>query len=282
LLVGQGYLFDNLFTESENELSQKLAEFDPANLHTKALDQFALHYELELPDQELEEFLRDLAKVHIRFFDSLDRPQGCAASLIRLFNVMRNQSFGNDYHMRFRDEFREIVLEEYGRIWTLHHMYDGSKENRIALRQYYSAELIAAIHAYANRQAPELSHIKGEFYLGQFGTVKVMAPVELKGNFDAIKKNQSHRSENFTVCLKMHEMDLPPITISFNLFELMRRIIQGYRPNRYDKNSIVLLDEIVDSIASKARVGNRLKFYDGNTAYLLKSEDGMIDVSGAV
>lgn len=50
LLTGEGYLFDNFFMGGSNELAQKIAEFDPALLHTHAIDQFVLRYELALPD----------------------------------------------------------------------------------------------------------------------------------------------------------------------------------------------------------------------------------------
>ncbi|MCL6413954.1 DNA phosphorothioation-dependent restriction protein DptF, partial [Pantoea agglomerans] len=38
LLLGPGYLFDNLFTGAENDLIKKVSDFDPARLHTYELD----------------------------------------------------------------------------------------------------------------------------------------------------------------------------------------------------------------------------------------------------
>jgi DNA phosphorothioation-dependent restriction protein DptF len=48
LLVGPGYIFDNLYVGDGGELVQRLADFDPARKHTQALDQFVLRYELSL------------------------------------------------------------------------------------------------------------------------------------------------------------------------------------------------------------------------------------------
>ncbi|EDV6039306.1 DNA phosphorothioation-dependent restriction protein DptF, partial [Salmonella enterica subsp. enterica serovar Cerro] len=67
LLMGPGYLFDNLFTGAENDLIKKVSDFDPARLHTYELDQFVLRYELGLVDAELDDFLAALEPLHIKF-----------------------------------------------------------------------------------------------------------------------------------------------------------------------------------------------------------------------
>ncbi|VEB50975.1 DNA phosphorothioation-dependent restriction protein DptF [Salmonella enterica subsp. enterica] len=63
LLMGPGYLFDNLFIGAENDLIKKVSDFDPARLHTYELDQFVLRYELGLVDAELDDFLAALEAV---------------------------------------------------------------------------------------------------------------------------------------------------------------------------------------------------------------------------
>jgi len=279
LLLGEGYLFDNLFGSLDNELIKRLAEFDPALKHTQLLDQFVLRYELELPDPELDEFLASLAEIGIDFPRN-QLKAGQAASLIRLFYLLRNESIGNNYHHQFKTDFEEELLEQYAKVWLLHNTYNGSNELKQELRKFYINELISAVQRYANRNAPELD--KGELFLGQFGSVKLAAPVTLKGDFVAIQNKAIEKHSQFDAYIKVFEKTLAEMAINLNLFELIYKLNRGYRPNKYDKNAIVLLDEIVEQITEVARTSSELKFYEGNHCYVATLDDGMIAISGVV
>lgn len=172
LLMGPGYLFDNLFTGAENDLIKKVSDFDPARLHTYELDQFVLRYELGLVDAELDDFLAALEPLHIKFDRQCVKP-GDATSLIRLFWLLQHESLGNDYHRRFSAFFNESLFERYSEIWHLHRNYTADPEQKRSLNRFYAFELIAGIQRYANRKAPELSMQKEEFFLGEFGGVKI-------------------------------------------------------------------------------------------------------------
>ncbi|EIO1157161.1 DNA phosphorothioation-dependent restriction protein DptF, partial [Escherichia coli] len=132
-----------------------------------------------------------------------------------------------------------------------------------ALNRFYSFELIAGIQRYANRKAPELSTQKEEFFLGEFGGIKITAPVALKPDWDSILKKNTAHTTCFDIYLKVGQDPLDPIRIGLNLFELLSKLNNGYRPNKYDKSAIVLLDEIVELIAEKAKSSSEIKFYDG-------------------
>jgi DNA phosphorothioation-dependent restriction protein DptF len=279
LLLGPGYLFDNLFVGEGNELVQRLADFDPARMHTKMLDQFVLRYELSLPDTDLDAFIDALAKKYILLCRQ-DIIGGKAASLIRLFSLIRNESVGNNYHQRYQHEFDEALLLAYAGVWTLHKGYNGSTEMKMDLRRFYTSELIAAVQRYANRNAPELVMVKDELFLGEFGTVKLVAPVELKADYDAIQKNHDSKCDHFLAYIKVFEKTIRPISISFNLFELVYKLNRGYRPNKYDKNSIVLLDDVVEQITEVAKSKSSLKFYEGHQTYVAKLDDDMIAICG--
>ncbi|MCZ5430342.1 DNA phosphorothioation-dependent restriction protein DptF, partial [Escherichia coli] len=280
LLTGPGYLFDNLFTGEENDLIEKVCDFDPARLHTYELDQFVLRYELGLVDAELDDFLVALKSLHIKFDRQCVKP-GDATSLIRLFWLLQHESLGNDYHRKFSAFFNESVFERYSEIWHLHRNYTADPEQKRSLNRFYAFELIAGIQRYANRKAPELSMQKEEFFLGEFGGVKITAPVEVKPNWDAIRNKHTAHPTGFDVYLKVGENPLPHIHIGLNLFELLDKLNNGYRPNKYDKNAIVLLDEIVELIAGQAKFSREIKFYDGGQrVYRAKADDDMITISG--
>ena len=280
LLMGPGYLFDNLFTGAENDLIKKVSDFDPARLHTYEIDQFILRYELGLVDPELDEFLAALAPLHVRFDRQCVNP-GDAASLIRLFWLLQDESLGNNYHQKFSVFFNESLFEHYSEIWHLHKNYIADSEQKKALNRFYTSELIAGIQRYANRKAPELSMQKEEFFLGEYGGVKITAPVELKPDWEAIRNKNTAHPTGFDVHLKVGQNSLLPVRIGLNLFELLNKLNNGYRPNKYDKNAIVLLDEIVDLITEQAKSSSEIKFYaGGRRVYRAKADDDMITISG--
>jgi DNA phosphorothioation-dependent restriction protein DptF len=280
LLMGPGYLFDNLFTVAENDLIKKISDFDPARLHTYELDQFILRYELGLVDSDLDDFLTALEPLHIKFDRQCVKP-GDASSLIRLFWLLQHESLGNNYHRKFSAFFNESLLERYSEIWHLHKNYTANSEQKKLLSRFYVFELIAGIQRYANRKAPELSMQKEEFFLGEFGGVKITAPVEVKPDWDTIRNKHTVHPTGFDVYLKVGETPLSPVYVGLNLFELLHKLNNGYRPNKYDKNSIVLLDELVELITEQAKSSSEIKFYDGGLrGYRAKVEDDMITISG--
>jgi DNA phosphorothioation-dependent restriction protein DptF len=279
LLMGPGYLFDNLFTGAENELIKKVSDFDPARLHTYELDQFVLRYELGLVDADLDDFLAALEPLHIKF-DRQRVKSGDATSLIRLFWLLQHESLGNDYHRKFSAFFNESLFERYSEIWHLHSNYTADPEQKRSLNRFYAFELIAGIQRYANRKAPELSMQKEEFFLGEFGGVKITAPVEIKPDWDSIRNKHTAHPTGFDIYLKVGCNALPPVQIGLNLFELLHKLNNGYRPNKYDKNAIVLLDEFVELIAEQAKSSRDIKFYDGRfRVYRAKADDDIISIS---
>ncbi|WP_156492049.1 DNA phosphorothioation-dependent restriction protein DptF, partial [Oleiphilus sp. HI0123] len=78
-----------------------------------------------------------------------------------------------------------------------------------------------------------------------------------------------------------NEHTLAPIPVSVNLLSLMLDICLGYRPNKHDKNSIVLLDELVVKITRMASLSKVLFLYSGDERLKLKeNSDNEIRVSG--
>jgi DNA phosphorothioation-dependent restriction protein DptF len=275
VLTGPGYLFDNLFSGSDNELAARLAAFDPALLRTRELDQLVLRYELGLPEQERDDFLAELATWNICF----NPVEPTAASLIRLLYTLQREPVGNNYHHRFADEFTDQVMIDYANVSKMHAEFNGNAEVRTALRKFYTSVLTAGIFRYANRNAPELG--RGEILLGEFEGVKIAGLVDLKPDLSALQAlAPSTPIAFFNVALKVGDTPLKPMPFNINLFSLLLRLNQGYRPNKYDKNSIVLLDELVEQIKALVKRANRLKLYRQRQQISLRYEDGQIDTVG--
>ncbi|MGM0937341.1 MAG: DNA phosphorothioation-dependent restriction protein DptF [Pseudomonadota bacterium] len=279
LLVGDNYLFDNLFLAKDNELIQRIADFDPALIHTHAIDQFVLRYEMDILDVELDLFKVELAKLGIIFNDS-QQTLGQAASLIRLFYIIKDYDLGNNYHQKFRGDFEDRLLDHYASVWLQHSQYLGDSGRQQELREFYVGILIPAIFAYANRNTAGLS-IR-ELSLGQFGQCHVTAPIALKADYEAIKLKHVQKHDYFSAYLKINNKPLEPININLNFFELICKLNNGYRPNKYDKNSIVLLEEVVEQIRVIAKKSAILNYYEGDDYYRLELDDNNIIVEGEI
>lgn len=274
LVIGDEYLFDSLFTNTKSELSRKLNDFDPALIHTQKLDQFVLQYELGLIHHQLEPFISSLRKeIGIKFSFQPD-VAGQAASLIRLFYVLQNESLSNNYHHTFKIDFSEQVLSHYAQIWMQHSNYSGATADKSSLRHYYTKEFIPAIVSYANRKAPQLS--KRELFLGEFGTTLISAPIEIKQDLTAVQKCSDKNVSHFMAFIKIGDITLRGIEVNLNLFELIKKLNHGYRPNKYDKNAVLLLDDICEQIINLAKGSDQLKFYYGSKVYQLRYDEDMI------
>ena len=278
LILGPGYIFDNLYVGDDNELVNRLAEFDPAKIHTRELDELVLKYELQLPDVALKDFLTEATKYEINLEFRSSEPLK-AASLIRLFSLIKDEEFGNNYHHKFRATFKETSLEKFIEAWTLHKEFDSNPERRIALRRFYQSDLILGFQKYANRNAPELINTQNELYLNSFGSVMLTAPIDLKPEHISTLDKNGITNTSFTAYIKNYEKSIKPIVINYNLFELLQKLKDGYHPNKYDKNSIVLLEEIIDQIVAAVKVGSHLKFYDTDYRYTVKEEEGMFVIN---
>lgn len=279
LLVGEHYLFDNLFLGRTNELSVKISDFDPALIHTQVIDQFVLRYELSLPDTDLDSFMTELATLGVVITTSRDMP-GQAASLLRLFYMLKDCDIGNNYHHQFKADFEERLLNHYATVWQQHSQYLGEDSDQLALRSFYTEELIPAILTYANRNTPRLS--KRELSLGQFGQCHVAAPIALRADYSAIKNEHVEKHDHFSAYLRVGERQLKPMAINLNLFELICKLNNGYRPNKYDKNAIIFLDEIVEQIRDVAKDSLVLNYYESDRSYCLELDDNRITVEGAI
>lgn len=271
LLTGPRYLFDNLFSGGENELTRKITELDPVNSRTKDIDKFILAQSLKLPDSEFEQFQND-AKV--RFGIRRDtKPH----SYLRLFYLIRKLDFSNNYHRTFTKDFSEDLISRYSELWHLHSGYDGTPEQKEVLRTFYRHTAIAAIHKYNNRNASFLE--KDKFFISNHNDYLLASEVELTADIKSIQADKNKNSSHFNAYFKVGDKRIS-IPTNINLLDLMQRIVSGYRPNKHDKNTVVLLDELVDEISMIASKSNVLYVLNkSGQKYKIKNIDDDFEVS---
>lgn len=271
LIAGPNYLFDNLFSGGDNELANKLIDFDPAHNRTKSIDSFVIEKDLGLVDQAFVEYCDALAHFGIE-------PLSSALSYLRLFYVLKGAEFSNNYHEKFAQDFSESLIEQYVKIYQLHRDFDNSSEQRKLLKPFYNDLLRSAIRKYNNRNAPQLD--KSQYLIKELNGYQLVAELEVKADHKNIINYQPKSSASFTACLNVEGVSLT-IPVTLNLLELIQRIEDGYRPNKHDKNTVVLLDELVEDISKVANRVNTLKIVKGNTSIGIKKVDeDEFEVSG--
>jgi len=275
LLTGPRYLFDNLFHENDNELGSKVFMFDPCSFRKKNLDLFILQWNLELLPADFYKYSKDLEEIGIKCKDEIVDQY----SFVRLFYVMKNQEFSNNYHFNYKSDFEDCLIDEYAKIWCLHSRFDGDKDEKSELKEFYKSTVLAAINKYANRNSSNLS--KDEFFVSSHNGWDLTVELELSVNYKKISDSHNQKIGSFLAYIKVEDKTLSPIPISINLLNLMYRIVHGYRPNKHDKNTVVLLDDIVDQIKEVANTSNTLYLHTGSSKIKIKEIDfDDIEVSG--
>ncbi|WP_119394092.1 DNA phosphorothioation-dependent restriction protein DptF [Salinibius halmophilus] len=271
LLTGPNPLFDNLFLGGENELLQSIAEFDPSVIRTQELDQFILHRQLEIENHAFSEYVEECAEKYSLVLPSKLSP----ASLCRLMFITYRAELNSQYPKQFEPAFSQSRVSLYRTIWNAHWAYDGEAEKKASLRRFYSDLVFKAVTNFANRNAEYLG--KDVFFTSQHGDITLAAEAELSVDYkkiaaDATAKNPSVHS--FNLHLKVNDTPLLPIPMNANLLDLMLRVVDGFRPNKYEQNSVVLLDELVNEIVEKVSNGDTLKFFkSGEEIAKLKNVD---------
>jgi len=275
ILTGPGYLFDNLFNGGDNELLEAISYFDPSVIRNKGLDLFVIHRKLQIQDNSYSKFSKELdSRFDIRGVTD-------AQSLVRCLYLVKGTDFEHAYVNKYQDAFDELALHTYKDIWELHKEYDGSPELKVRLRLFYSKIVLASINMYANRNATYLA--KDRFYISSHGDYDLAADIELSVSYKDIVLDTGKDISGFKLHLAVNDKPLGPVFMNVNLLEMMMRVVAGFRPNKHDKNSVVLLDEIVNKITVIANASSSLFLYKGRNKSSIKlreSQDGEIRVSG--
>lgn len=274
LLVEDRPLVDSLFSSAGNELAARTSEYDPAQQHTSQIDRFILQYELGLKDAELAEFISGLRSRSL-LPDSGIKPT--AFTILRYLYVLQGADISNNYHRKFLNSFGVDIVKEFEKVWLLHKNYSDSPDSKQAIKAFYTEELIAAIYTYVNRNAVQLS--TDEFFLGEYGRIQLAAKIRLKPDFQALLAGTATTTTKFNAYIKAGERALGPIQIPLSLFELVYKINRGYRPNKYDKSTVILLEELIEQIADEAKKSSELKLCEPTASYSAKLDDDMLEIT---
>lgn len=262
LITGPGLLFDNLFVSGHNELSDVISHFDPCSIRSRRIDQFLIQHPLEVKEQAFEEFQQDAANdLNIQGLD--------AASWLRFFYLLQEVEVGNNFHQTFDSDFEQPLYDRYIEIWRLHAAYDGG--DRTLLREFYKDELFSALMRFGNRLKPSLTK-RGHMFLCSRNNVFISAHANMRPDFKAIEKEPVDNIHEFPVCIKVGDQRLRTFHVNVSFLELISKINDGYRPNKHDKNTIVILEEIIADVTGVIVNSDRLLFSKAQSQVVLTNE----------
>ncbi|MGF1720331.1 DNA phosphorothioation-dependent restriction protein DptF [Vibrio kyushuensis] len=272
LLVRKGYLFDNLFLTRNNELSERLISFDPALIRSEKIDRFILSLKLKIEDPAFYEFNEELKKEGVI---GLKEP----SSYLRLFYILQNSDFANNYHQDYRPEFKNTLLQDYAKVLLAHQNYTGEDDEAETntLNDFYRHTLFSALWRYINRSAPQLK--KKQYLISKENSVLFATELKLLVDWGLIIEYDSESLMSFNALIKVNRRPIQPaLPVNINLFELLHRLNSGYRPNKYDKSCVLLLDELVEQIRVEMAKSDTLIIVDGVSTYDAERDGSLIEI----
>lgn len=260
LVAGDSILFDNLFLAPGDGLLDSMGNFDPCLLRSKRIDEFIVQRSLDVRDCEFDEF-------KVAFMAKYGYFNMHPATWIRAFYVMKDVDVGNNYHRKFNGDFRRKLFEDYIHVWQLHQTLDDKKQ----LREFYDKTLIASLIKFANRLLTGLG--MDAIYLAERNGVTVTTKVRIAMDTKGLTSPVSSQIHSFHAAIKVGEEAIKPFPVTISFLELAERIMSGYRPNRHDKNTIVILEEVIDEVTKVASKNGALNFIRDKSEWSLLLED---------
>lgn len=260
LIGGNSILFDNLFSSDYGGLSESLSNLDPCLRRSQKIDEFVVQRSLNIDDKAFEDFKTEY-QCRYGLIDM------SPSSWIRAFYVLQGLDIGNNYHKRFSSDFENTLFEEYIHIWQLHNSLLDKKK----LRDFYDKTLIASLVKFSNRLVPRL--VGDGLYLAERNGVTISTKVRVSLDSKSLVGENSEKIHCFYAAIKIGEHCITPFPITVSFLELAERIMAGYRPNRHDKNTIVILEEVVEEVTRVALKTETLYFHRGSEKWALLIED---------
>lgn len=270
LLKGPRLLIDQLFESDSNSILENTQKEDPILYRTQQLDTFILERSSSKHDTELYEFIKQFNGGCQHPILNDDTPH----TLIRTFFLFKNRECSNNYHQKFSKDFDDSSTLEYVRLIAANQKYNT--ETRATIQNFYK-EIKKAIFAYANKHTPSLSN-KELFQFDKINDYSICAHLEISPDLKRLQEETVHAINNFKCYLKVEEQPIESIVITLSMYKMILSINQGYRPNKHDRNTIIIFEELLEKIADKVKMSKKLVFIKGDQTYIFKNNTEEIEV----
>jgi DNA phosphorothioation-dependent restriction protein DptF len=268
LIAGGSSIFDNFFASTTSGLASTFTSFDPCLTRSKRVDEFVVQQSLKVEDVHFEAFKIAFIELYQTGFEVYS-----ASTWVRAFYLLGDVDIGNNYHHGFAQDFSQPIFDEYIRVWQLH----NSNADPKVLREFYDKTLIASLIKFANRLVPKT--VTNGIYIGERNGVFLSADVKIRLDTKRVASANDGRIHFFNATVKVDDKTIQAFPVNISFLELAERILGGYRPNRHDKNSVVILEEVLEEIVSISGQTDTLHFHIiNNSAHwsLTQEEDEYI------
>jgi len=271
LLAGGGSLIHQLFMDESNAIIENIRKEDPCILRTEKLDTFVLERKSKKTDEELNAFIDEFNEMFDFPLLTLDDPH----LLIRTFYLFRNDACATNYHEQFSGEFNDHTTYDFVKLLYAHEQFAISSDESLIQEFYTSIE--KAILAYANKQLPHLSS-EDLITLSEINDYALCTTIEFDPDWKAIETHTKHMLHSFPCFLKVNNVPIGVVSISLGMYKLIHAINAGYRPNKHDRNTIVIFEELIGRIIDHAKGSRKLVVVKGDAIHEFKNNEGKIKV----
>ncbi|HEN9537162.1 TPA: DNA phosphorothioation-dependent restriction protein DptF [Acinetobacter baumannii] len=262
LLTSDKFVFDTLFECEDNEILEKIKRFDPIKIRTKKIDNFIMSIRMGIKDEKLEDYLNDLKKIGV-YIDLTKEIN----SLIRLFFVMQGKDFSNNYHNQFEGDLELKDIYNYKDIWLAHkNLADKAEFKKI--NKLYTDRLVQAINKYNSRNISGIN--SDEFLLNTYGEFKILTKFEIIIDKKLLEMMNNKEIDFLRCPVLVNNKRKIELNLNINLFKLIEMINEGYQPNKNDKNTIVMLDYIIEQLRGALIDSNELIVINGDLRKTIK------------
>lgn len=270
LLNDEKILTNQLFEDERNPIIQNIRKEDPILKRSFTLDKFILDRASGVYDSKLKDFIQEINALCNKPFIDIS----ASFTLIRFFYLFQNATIANDYHKTYAKCFDNHIVYKFIQLVSLHNNYDDS--NRKIISEFYQ-NIKQAILAYINKSDPDLS--KGNLVMqGAYQEVITAVPIEISPDWSQIKAYTSNSFSQFPLYLKINREMPVHKEITLNLYSMIMLINGGYRPNKHDRNTIIIFDELIQSILEIAYLSNDIYLIQNGKKVQLINNDEEIEV----
>jgi len=275
LLKGPKLLINQIFENDSNEIIKNIKKDDPILNRSFIIDKFILERKSSKSDDKLDEFINDFNRLCEKtILDSI-----CPFTLIRTFYLFKDLNISNNFHKDFIEYFNNHSLHDFIELLSIHKRYKNNHKKRV--KQFYE-DAVSSIYIYINKNFPDL--VKKNFVvLSSNKDFTTSAQIKISPDWSKIENCQLKSFQYFPLYLKIDGNELKkPIDISLNMFLMISLIKNGYRPNKHDRNTIIIFEELIQSVLEHAMLSKKLAISFNNTLKVFRKDDDEIEVDDEI
>ncbi len=244
LFYCEALLINNIFSQAESsELLNAICRIDPLNVRNEKLDDFVVDYNnkvdvLDIYNQQLPEMSVYLKKIEKINFEDFNRNE--------LKKVLL-KFFIRGYYLSGKKELFEITDKTY--LKFVENLYYWNCGEKGKLKELYGTVKEGAFRW--NGEADDNGMV---VFIGEPQTRYVISQtVDVKPSLINLKKKDSNRLYQFsnTIFLRFEDNKSSKcfeVEVDYTLYELLSKILKGYRPNMKDKNLNIKFNNFVSQL----------------------------------